>query len=139
MLSLALRIAVGLSAPGIALAQAELPETPGPGGAELLSFAGSLIVVVLSILAFGWLYGKLRPGMAGGSEMIRVVATRPLGPKERLVVVDLDGEQLLVGVSQGHMQTLHKLDRPIAAERPRSAPETGFAQRLKGALRESLQ
>ncbi len=111
------------------------PATPVPGGVELLSFAGSLFVVVASILAFGWLYGRLRPGMGQGSERIRIVATRPLGPKERLVVVDLDGEQLLVGVSPGHMQTLHKLERPL----PEPAADTangGFAAKLRTMLAE---
>ncbi len=116
-------------------AAAAAPATPVPGGVELLSFVGSLLVVVASILAFGWLYGRLRPGMGQGSERIRIVATRPLGPKERLVVVDLDGEQLLVGVSQGHMQTLHKLERPL----PDVPPETaagGFATKLRTLLAE---
>lgn len=133
------RFAAGLVIPGGSLAAAELPAAPGPGGPEVVSFAGSLLVVVLSIIAFGWLYGKLRPGMSGGSDLIRVVATRPLGPRERLVIVDLDGEQILVGVSQGHMQTLHKLDKPLEAQQSGSPLESGFAARLKGILRESTQ
>lgn len=138
MLHKLLKIAASLALPGSSVA-AELPVAPGPGGAEIASFAGSLLVVVLSIVAFGWLYGKLRPGMSGGSELIRVVATRPLGPRERLVVVDLDGEQILVGVSQGHMQTLHKLEQPLEARRADVAAESGFAARLKGMLRETAQ
>lgn len=111
------------------------PATPVPGGVELLSFAGSLLVVVASILAFGWLYGRLRPGMGQDPGRIRIVATRPLGPKERLVVVDLDGEQLLVGVSPGHMQTLHKLERPLPEETA-TAVSGGFAAKLKTLLAE---
>jgi flagellar protein FliO/FliZ len=111
------------------------PATPVPGGVELLSFAGSLLVVVASILAFGWLYGRLRPGMGQASERIRIVATRPLGPKERLLVVDLNGEQLLVGVSPGHMQTLHKLERPLAEETV-DAESGGFAAKLRTLLAE---
>lgn len=114
------------------------PATPVPGGAELLSFAGSLLVVVASIVAFGWLYGRLRPGMGQSSERIQIVATRPLGPKERLIVVDLDGEQLLVGVSPGHMQMLHKLERPLADVTP-DATTGGFAAKLKTMLAEATK
>ena len=132
-------LAASLVVPTGAVAAAELPATPGPGGAELVNFAGSLLVVVVSILVFGWLYGKLKPGMNGGSDCIRVVATRALGPRERLVVVDLNGEQILVGVSQGHMQTLHTLDKPLETASSAAPTESGFAARLKGMLTEAKQ
>ena len=114
------------------------PAAPVPGGVEIFSFIGSLFVVVLSILAFGWLYGRLRPGSGQGADRIQIVATRPLGPKERLVVVDLDGEQLLLGVSQGHMQTLHKLERPLP-DVESDAAAGGFAAKLRNLLAEGAK
>ena len=50
--------------------------------------------------------------------------------EERLVVVELAGEQLLIGVSPGGLQTLHRLDQPLDS---RSTGESagGFAERLK--------
>ncbi|MEO1244402.1 MAG: flagellar biosynthetic protein FliO [Pseudomonadota bacterium] len=109
-----------------------------PGGAEILSFVGSLGLVIASILAFGWLYSRFRPGMHQGSELIRLVAMRPIGPKERLLVVEVAGEQLLVGVSAAGMRTLHKIDEPITAGEGQPA-ESGFALRLKSLLGERAQ
>lgn len=129
----------GLAIASSAVAAPEVPTAPGPGGAELLSFAGSLLVVVGSILAFGWLYARFRPGMNQGADQIRIVATRPLGPKERLLVVELGEQQILVGVSQGHMQTLHTLAEPLAEEAQAPSTAAGFATRLRQVLKESAQ
>ncbi len=129
----------GLAIAGSAVAAPEVPTTPGLGGAELLSFAGSLLVVVGSILAFGWLYARFRPGMNQGGDQIRIVATRPLGPKERLLVVELGGQQILVGVSQGHMQTLHTLAEPLATTTQAAPAVSGFRARFKEILKESAR
>jgi flagellar protein FliO/FliZ len=106
------------------------PSTPVPGGAEVLGFVGSLLVVVASILVFGWLYSRFRPGMAQGADSIRIVAMRPLGPKERLVVVELAGEQLLIGVSPGGLRKLHRLEQRLDTSST-GAAAGGFAERLK--------
>ena len=130
-----LQITLGLALSGAVHA------SPASGTAEIeiVSFVGSLFVVVVSILAFGWLYSRLRPGLGGGSDAIRVVAARPLGPRERLLVVEVSGEQILVGVSQGSMQTLHTLSQPIEERRPIARSEGSFAGRLKAMLREHAQ
>lgn len=136
MIQRLLMVSVALALSGAAVAAPETP-APGLGGAELLSFAGSLLVVVGAILAFGWLYARFRPGMNKGGEQIRVVAMRPLGPKDRLIVVEVGGQQILVGVSQGQMQNLHTLSEPLDENTLAESTVTGFAARLKTALKEA--
>lgn len=110
---------------------------PGPGAGDLLSLAGSLIVVIAAILAFGWLYARVKPGLGGDQNLIRIVATRPLGAKERLLIVEVADRQLLIGVSQGNMQTLHTLEQPVSASRPSAAPDSGFSRVLRVLTREA--
>ncbi len=105
----------------------------GSGGSELLSLAASLIVVVGAIVAFGWLYSRARSFGGGNNEVINVVASRPLGAKERLLLVEIAGQQLLVGMTASQVQTLHVFDSPVAVAA--TAPP-GFASRLKSALKE---
>ncbi len=124
-----------LAAPTVAAA----PAVPGPGGTELLSLAGSLLVVIASILAFGWLYARLKPGLGGDAELIRVVATRPLGAKERLLIVEVADRQLLIGVSQGSMQTLCTFEGPLRETRETAVAESGFSRVLKAFTREAAQ
>jgi flagellar protein FliO/FliZ len=88
----------------------------------------ALLFVVGLILALAWL-AKRMPGVAGSSNRaLRVVASLSLGPREKVVVVDVGGKQLLLGVGAGGTRTLHTLDAPLPeAERSATPP---FAQLL---------
>ena len=107
----------------------------GAGGTELMSLAASLIVVVGVIVGFGWLYSRARSfGGGGNSDVINVVASRPLGAKERLLLVEIAGQQLLVGMTASQVQTLHVFDTPVTT--PAASVPPGFASRLKSAIKE---
>ena len=57
-----------------------------------------------------------------------VVASVALGPRERAVVLDVGGQQLLVGVGQGGVRTLHTLEHPLPVVE--STAPSPFAQVL---------
>jgi flagellar protein FliO/FliZ len=108
-------------------------EGPGVGGAVF-----ALILVVSLILALGWL-AKRMPGFGRattGGSALRVVGSLTLGPRDRVVVVDVGGTQLLLGVGQNGMTTLHTLSEPLPVAQPSqgtpSLPNlaTPFAQLL---------
>lgn len=117
-------------------AQGEVMTTVGPvvGGGELLSMGLSMFVVVAVILVLGWMYSRSRLVSGGASDLINVVASRALGPKERLLVVDVAGQQMLIGMTTTAVQTLHVFDEPVSE--PEKAASNGFAQRLSTALTE---
>jgi flagellar protein FliO/FliZ len=61
--------------------------------------------------------------------VIKIVATQALGPRDRLVLVQVGGEQLLLGLTPGRIAPLHVLKEPVHL--PDSEPaSTEFAQRL---------
>ena len=127
------------SAPAFATeAPASLPATPGIGGGDVLSLGLSLIIVVGVILALGWFYSRSRFVSGGGADLISIVATRPLGPKERLMIVEVADQQLLIGMTATGANTLHVLEKPV--EVTAKTPVTGnFASRLKSAVLENSQ
>jgi len=125
---------LGIVISASAAAAAPGADLPTPGGGEIVGFIGSLLVVIGSILAFGWIYARFRPGMNQSSELIRLVAMRPIGPKERLLVVEIAGEQLLVGVSANGMRTLHTLTERVEKDPGEPAADSRFAARLKSLL-----
>ena len=49
-----------------------------------------------------------------GSGPIEIIADVSLGAKERAVLVQVGGKQLLLGVAPGRVNTLHVLDEPVA-------------------------
>ena len=103
-------------------------------GPDLLSLGASLIVVVAAVLLVGWLYSRLRFSGGSSGNLINVVASRALGPKERLMLVEVAGQQLLVGMTATTVQTLHTFDRPVDAEAI-EADGGGFGDRLRTAIR----
>ena len=95
----------------------------------------SLLCVVGLILLLGWLLrGRLRPLRAGGRHSLQVLAQLALGARERIIVVQVGEEQLLVGVTPGGLRTLLVLSRPLPVETGSAAPAGSFAQRVRDAL-----
>ena len=117
-------------------AQGEAMTTVGPvvGGGELLSMGLSMFVVVAVILVLGWIYSRSRLVSGGASDLIGIVATRALGPKARLLIVDVAGQQMLIGMTSTAVQTLHVFDEPVSE--PQDAAKSGFAKRLGTAFAE---
>lgn len=126
-----------LAASGAVLADGVNSEPGVPtviGSDDVLNVGTSLVLIVAAIFVIGFLYTRAR-GMRGqGGEIIRVLATQSLGPKERVLLVDIGGTQLVIGMTTSQIQTLHVLDRPldIAARTPMAA---NFAERLRSAIK----
>ncbi len=112
-----------------------LPATPGLGGGDILNFGVSMLVVVAAIVILGWLYSRSRFAGGGNNGVINIVATQALGPKERLLIVEVAEQQLLVGMTATGVQTLHVFDKPVAVPTTDRA-STGFAGRLRSAVQE---
>jgi len=109
--------------------------TPGIGGGDVLGVGVSMFIVIGVIIVLGWVYSRSRFLAGGASDVINVVATRALGPKERLLVVEVADQQLLVGMTSTGVQTLHVFDKPVCvAETKKEA--AGFAARLRTAFQE---
>lgn len=109
-----------------------LPTTPAVSGGDILNLGVSILIVLAAILILGWLYSRSRL-VGGGSELINVVATRALGPKERLLIVEVADQQLLVGMTATAVQTLHVFDKPVCVAE-KDTRQAGFAGRLRAAL-----
>jgi flagellar protein FliO/FliZ len=102
---------------------------PGADAGSIGGAVFSLLLVIGLILGLGWL-AKRMPGMnrGAGSSQLKVVASVALGPRDRAVVLDVGGQQLLVGVGQGGVRTLHTLEHPLPVAE--STAPSAFAQVL---------
>jgi len=111
-----------------------LVSTPGIGGGDVLGVGISMFIVVAVIIVLGWLYSRSRIVGGGASGVINVIASRALGPKERLLVVEVADQQLLVGMTATAVQTLHVFEKPVSV-----AEETGKAIGFAGRLHKAVQ
>jgi flagellar protein FliO/FliZ len=119
-------------------ADAVVTGVPIVGGGELLSMGLSMVVVVAAILLLGWFFSRSRFAGGGSSDLINIVASRALGPKERLLVVEVADQQLLIGMTSTAVQTLHVFDEPVCTAAIQDETP-GFASRLRSVMQEIRQ
>jgi flagellar protein FliO/FliZ len=99
--------------PSVALAA---PET----ATSMLTVLLSLALILGGFVAVAWFARRYLPGM-GAQGAVKVVGTTAVGTRERVVVVEVGGTWLLLGVGGGNVRLLHTLPRPDDANR--SQPE----------------
>lgn len=108
------------------------PSTLGSGMAgQLVQTVLGLLLVLGVIIALAWLLKRMQQASPrGGGQVIELVGARALGPRDRLLLVQVGEEQILLGVSAGRITPLHVLAKPVSVP-PRAEPVAPeFAQRL---------
>ena len=75
--------------------------------ASTLRMIASLAVVLLLLVASAWFVRRWRDRQNATSESIEIVSGLSLGAKERIVLLRVGTEQVLVGVSPAGMRSLH--------------------------------
>lgn len=113
----------------------------------MIEVIGQLLLVLLALAAvigmiFGaaWLarcYGGV--GLLGSSTRMRTLAVTNVGQRERVVLLEVHGVQLLLGVAAGSVRTLHEFPPgsfPVDPVTPvdGTAPATGGPMPFKDAL-----
>ncbi|MGB7757790.1 MAG: flagellar biosynthetic protein FliO [Salinisphaera sp.] len=100
-----------------ATTQASTP--PASGGDLPANLIGrtsiALIAVIGVILVCAWALKRLGFQRDQASHSLPIVASRNLGQRERVVVVEVEGEWLVLGVTPQNITALHR--RPAPAER----------------------
>ncbi|MCW3150311.1 flagellar biosynthetic protein FliO [Stutzerimonas stutzeri] len=98
-------------------------------GAQLSKLLLGLLLVVGLIFLLAWLLRRVQQLNPRGTQVIKLVSSQALGPRERLVLVQVGSEQVLIGLSAGRITPLHVLKEPVHL--PDSEPANPeFAQRL---------
>lgn len=115
-LALAAPLPAALLAPALALAQETAAATPLPGedfGAALAKMLLALALVLGLMGGLWWLARRFLPAQAGGpSGGMRVLGRLPLGPRKGLVLVEVAGRVLVLGMSEQGLNLLTTLDDP---------------------------
>jgi len=80
--------------------------------ADILSMVMSLFLVLVVIVVLAFFVKKLNPNLTNSDEF-KVIRSLPLGSRERLMVVEIDNSQHLIGVTPHSINYLHKLETPL--------------------------
>ena len=107
------------------------PTTPSLFGAVF-----ALLLVLALIVGLGWLLKRMPGSGFRPAEGLKLVASLNVGAKERVVVVEVNGQQLLLGVTANGITTLHVLPEPLpVAAAPDFKQLPNFAHLLSQKLR----
>lgn len=93
---------------------------------SLASMFGGLVVVLLIIFFLAYLVKRFNLAPNSNS-VIKTIAASPLGQKEKLMIVEVQGRQYLLGVTPHQVNLIDKLDTPIEQQ------AESFASRLRQA------
>ncbi|WP_178084301.1 flagellar biosynthetic protein FliO [Pseudomonas viciae] len=118
-----------LAAEPVATAATASAASSGVAG-QLAQLVLGLLLVLGLIFFLAWLLRRVQQaGPAGKGQVIDIIGSRALGPRDRLMLVQVGNEQILLGLSPGTITALHVLKEPVPVPSAEQAtPE--FAQRL---------
>ncbi|QEL57864.1 flagellar biosynthetic protein FliO [Chromobacterium paludis] len=120
----------------VTAAVAPVQAAPSPL-ASLLQVILGLAVVLGAIIGVAWLFKRLSGGVLGNAGRVRVVGGTMVGQKERVVIVEMEGEWLVLGVTPHQVNLLNKMAKPEGAEAQAAEAAEPFARWLKAALDKS--
>lgn len=130
------------AAPGTAPALPRVPVQAMPESAVGAS-AGNLVQTIFALLAvlgllagLAWFLKRYGPKAAGGSANLRTVGALSLGGRERIIVVEVGDQWIVVGASPGRVNALATMPRQQTADtgmslQPAGATAASFSDWLK--------
>jgi flagellar protein FliO/FliZ len=97
-----------------------------------------LLLVLAIIVLLAWLVKRTNRFTTSANGQMKILGGLSLGPRERAVLIQVGDQQLLVGVTSQHVQTLHVLNTPIStAENTEQA--IPFSARLQEMIKQRGQ
>jgi flagellar biosynthetic protein FliO len=105
-----------------------------PATASLLQTIFALTLVLALLLGLAWLAKRYGPRATGSSANLRIVGALNLGGRERILLVEVADQWIVVGAAPGRVNLLSTMPKQEGAEPPpgfaANAP-AGFADWLK--------
>jgi flagellar protein FliO/FliZ len=76
----------------------------------------SLVLILGGFALVAWLARRYLPGLGGTQGAVKVVGATMVGPRERVVVIEVEDARLVLGVGGGQVRLLHTLPRAATGE-----------------------
>jgi flagellar protein FliO/FliZ len=115
----------------VAASEAVAPIEKGSALMALSNMMGGLILVLVLIFVLAYIVKRLNLVPASNG-VLKMVAVTPLGQKEKVVLIELDGQQYLLGVTSQQVNLIDKLDETVKID------TQTFATRLRQAKTKQL-
>ncbi|MES2534906.1 MAG: flagellar biosynthetic protein FliO [Pseudomonadota bacterium] len=106
---------------------------PGTTG-SLLQVVLGLAVVLGLMAAAAWALKRFGVARPAGGATVRIVGGVSVGNRERVMVVEVGEQWIVVGVAAGRVSALSTMPRQAHAPEAASVPRDHFAARFKRAI-----
>ncbi|MDC0662161.1 flagellar biosynthetic protein FliO [Marinobacter sp. SS21] len=107
------------------------PSVPDAVG-TLTSLGLGLLFVIGMIFLCAWLVRRMS-GLTGmNNQLMKVVSVMNLGARERIALIEVGDQQILVGITPSTIRTLHVFEEPVTDAEAAGSSE--FARRLQGMI-----
>lgn len=93
-----------------------------------------LIIIIGLIFLLAWLARRIGPGAIMGGQSMKVLSALSVGPREKVVLVEIAGQQLLLGVAPGRVSHLKDFDTPVIV--PADSAAGDFSAKFKRLLKQ---
>jgi len=104
-------------------------------GRHLVSVTFALLGIIGLIFAISWFVKRFSQGGFAASSHIKIISAMPLGTRERIVLIDAGGQQLLLGITPTNINTLHVFETPIAVDN-KIDTQSDFSRKLMAILQQ---
>lgn len=108
---------------------------------HLLEVAAALFFVLMVILLLAWLSKRLGGPYVGKNHVLMIKAALPLSAKEKLMIVQIGEEQVVIGVAPGFVGHIKTLDVPLVTNdsaMPINLSKASFSQTLRSILTRNI-
>lgn len=85
----------------------------------------SLVLVLLAICALIYALKRLQGFSASSHADMKILSSMPVGPREKIMLVRVGEEQLLLGVTNASVQLIKVLDKPLYIAGENAGENTG--------------
>lgn len=84
------------------------------------AYAGKLMLglglIIALIFALAWVMKKMHLTQFSNNQLIRIVSAIPVGQRDRIALIQIGDEQIVVGLSPGHMRKLHTMKTRVEVD-----------------------
>ena len=131
---LALPLSVLAAEPPASVTAVAPPMVSSGVGGQLTQLVLGLLLVLGLIFALAWLLRRVQQTGPRQGQLIELISSRALGARDRLVLVQVGNEQILLGLTPGRITPLHVLKEPVQVPSATQSATPEFARRLMEVL-----
>ncbi|AFA49268.1 flagellar biosynthetic protein FliO [Acetobacterium woodii] len=97
----------------------------------ILALVGTVGVIVLTYFGSRWYVNQFLKKTGSGGQHIKVVERLIVGKNGSIIIIDIQGNQYLVGVTENSIQILTELEKPITFQKKQDTSKESFLSMVK--------